>query len=281
MAPRVLILTASVGEGHDLPARMLADGLRSERSDADVVIEDGLVAMGRLITTFSESGPRVVFFHPALRWVWDLTFVLLVRFAPLRALTQRALVRIGGPGILALIERVQPDVVVSVYPHTTEVLGRLRRTGRLHVPAVGVVTDLSAMRFWSARGIDLHEITHPESIAEIRRVAGGETRIEPVRGLTAPEFYEARDRAEARADVGVPADGKLVVVSGGGWGVGDILGAAEAALELGEVGHVACLCGRNDRLIAQVRGRFEGNPRVHPVGFTDHMSDWLSAAGAL
>ncbi|MHB8643165.1 MAG: MGDG synthase family glycosyltransferase [Gaiellaceae bacterium] len=281
MAPRVLILTASVGEGHDLPARMLADGLRRERPDADVVIEDGLAAMGRFVTAVSESAPGVVFFHPALRWVWDLTFVLLVRFAPLRALTQRSLVRIGGPGLLALIEREQPDVVVSVYPHTTEVLGRLRRTGRLHVPAVGVVTDLSAMRYWSARGIDLHEITHPESIPEIRRVAGDETRIEPVRGLTAEAFYEPRGRDEARAAVGVPADGKLVLVSGGGWGVGDIVGAAETALELGDVGHVVCLCGRNDTLLAQVRERFDGNVRVRAVGFTDQMSDWLAAADAL
>ena len=281
MAPRVLILTASVGEGHDLPARMLADGLRLERPDVDVVIEDGLAALGGLITAFSESAPRVVFFHPTLRWLWDLTFVLLVRFAPLRILTQRALVRVGGAGLLALIERVHPDVVVSGYPQTTEVLGRLRRAGRLHVPAVGVVTDLSAMRFWSARGIDLHEITHPESIPEIRRVAGNETRIEPVRGLTAPEFYEPRDRGEARAAVGVPPDGKLVVVSGGGWGVGDIVGAAETALELGEVGHVVCLCGHNDSLLEQVRRRFDGNARVRAVGFTERMSDWLAAADAL
>jgi len=30
-APRVLILSASIGEGHDLPARVIADGLRALR----------------------------------------------------------------------------------------------------------------------------------------------------------------------------------------------------------------------------------------------------------
>ena len=45
-APRVLILSASIGEGHDLPARVIADGLRGERPGVHVRIEDGLLAMG-------------------------------------------------------------------------------------------------------------------------------------------------------------------------------------------------------------------------------------------
>ena len=55
MPPRVLIVTASVGEGHDLPARTLSAQLSDERPGVEVVTEDGLVAMGRLITAFSES----------------------------------------------------------------------------------------------------------------------------------------------------------------------------------------------------------------------------------
>src|SRR5207249_5484193 len=70
--PRVLIVTASVGEGHDLPARTLSAQLSDERPGVEVVTEDGLVAMGRLITAFSESGARLVFFR--VLWLWDLTF---------------------------------------------------------------------------------------------------------------------------------------------------------------------------------------------------------------
>ena len=60
---RVLILTASVGEGHDLPARTLADQLREESPDAEVVIEDGLRAMGRGFVLINEEAAGVVFFR--------------------------------------------------------------------------------------------------------------------------------------------------------------------------------------------------------------------------
>ena len=118
---RVLILTASVGEGHDLPARTLADQLRIEAPEVDVVVEDGLQAMGKTFVLLNERAPRVVFYR--FRWIWDAAFWLFVRFAPTRRLTQAGVRAAGSRGVLRLVRRVDPDVVVSVYPMTTEVLG--------------------------------------------------------------------------------------------------------------------------------------------------------------
>src|SRR3982074_2728370 len=60
---RVLIVTASVGEGHDLPARTLADQLREECPGIEVVTEDGLQVMGRIFVLVNERAPGVVFFR--------------------------------------------------------------------------------------------------------------------------------------------------------------------------------------------------------------------------
>ena len=274
---RVLILTASVGEGHDLPAQTLADQLRAEAPEADVVIEDGLRAMGRFFVLVNERAPGVVFFR--FRWLWDAAFWLGVGLAPTRRLTQRAVRLFGSRGVERLIRRVEPDVVVSVYPMTTEVLGGLRRAGRLHVPVVAAITDLAMMHYWAAPGVDLHLVTHPESVEEVREVAG-DGPVEVVRGLTRPEFELPRDRAEARAALGLSPTGHVVLVSGGGWGVGDLETAVDSALAL-DVETVACLCGRNDTLRARLARRYDGVERVRLVGFTDQMSDWLAAGDAL
>lgn len=279
MAVRVLILTASVGEGHDLPARTLAAQLRAERAETKVVIEDGLAAMGRLFVAINERAPRVIFYR--LLWVFDLSFWLFARFAPTRRGAQLLLALVAGPRLSRLVDRVKPDVVVSVYPVTTEVLGWLRRRGRLDVPACAAITDLAAMRYWAARGIDLHLVTHPESISEVRQVAGRKTAVHCVHGLTAPEFVEPREQADARRALSLPPAGKIVLVSGGGWGVGDLESAAQTALATDGVAGVACLCGRNDELRRRLEHRYGANPHVRVVGFTDRMGDWLAAADAL
>jgi UDP-N-acetylglucosamine:LPS N-acetylglucosamine transferase len=276
---RVLILTASVGEGHDLPARTLASQLRAESPEVEVAIEDGLRAMGRAFVLINERAPSVVFHR--FQWLWDAAFLVFVKFRPTRRLTQALVRRVGSGGVLRLVESIRPDVVVSVYPMTTEVLGGLRRRGQLDVPVVAAITDLAMMHYWAAPGIDLHIVTHPESIDEVRAIAGADAMVEAVHGLTRPEFGRPCDRSDARRTLELPADGKVVLVSGGGWGVGDLDGAIDTALADADVELVACLCGRNEVLRTRLAERYAAEPRVRLVGFTDQMSEWLGAADAL
>jgi UDP-N-acetylglucosamine:LPS N-acetylglucosamine transferase len=276
---RVLILTASIGEGHDLPARTLAAQLREECPGVEVVTEDGLQVMGKAFVLLNERASGVVFFR--FRWLWDAAFWLCVALGPTRRLTQRLVRALGSRGMLELIERVRPDVIVSVYPLTTEVLGSLRRRGKVGIPVVAGITDLAAMHYWAAPGVDLHLLTHPESEEEVRRVAGDGTQVRAVHGLTRPEFSQPCDQSEARAALGLPAQGKVVLVSGGGWGVGDLESAIGTALALDDVEVIACLCGRNDALHERLAGRYGGEERVRLVGFTEQMSEWLAAANAL
>ncbi len=276
---RVLILTASVGEGHDLPARTLAAQLRAEQKEVEIAIEDCLAAMGRTVAAFSEGAPRIVFYR--FEWLWDVGFWLFAGPAPTRELTQRLITRFGSPGLLRLIARHDPDVIVSVYPNVTEVLGRLKRSGRLRVPVVAAITDLAAMHYWASKGIDVHLVTHHESIDEVRAIVGSDAPVHCVHGFTLPDFHEPRAQLDARRELGLPETGKIVLVSGGGWGVGDVQGAVEEALAVDDVAQVVCLCGRNDGLREQLATRFEGADRVRVEGFTDRMPDWMAAGDAL
>jgi processive 1,2-diacylglycerol beta-glucosyltransferase len=101
-----------------------------------------------------------------------------------------------------------------------------------------------------------------------------------VRGLTDARFYEPRDQAEARRDLALPAEGLVVLVSGGGWAVGDLAGAAEEALRV-PGSTVVCLCGRNSELRAELAQRFSSEPRVVVEGFSEGMPDWFAAADVL
>ncbi|MEA2185042.1 MAG: processive 1,2-diacylglycerol beta-glucosyltransferase [Solirubrobacteraceae bacterium] len=276
-APRVLILSASIGEGHDLPARVLADGLALERPDVHVRIEDGLLEMGWPIDRVVMGGSR--FDSRAANVFYDIEYWCFTYAPPVRGLGGWLLDVLGGRGLLRLIEQERPDVIVSTYPGVTESLGRMRRRGALAVPVASAITDLAALRYWAHPGVDLHLITHRESTAEVRSIAP-DSRIAWTNGLTSPEFLTPRDPTEARADLGLPPDGPIVAVSGGGWAVGDLAGAAEVALRVPDA-TVVCLCGRNDELRERLERDFAGEPRLRAIGFTDRMGDWLAAADAL
>ncbi|HSO97716.1 MAG TPA: hypothetical protein VLP43_02105, partial [Solirubrobacteraceae bacterium] len=168
---------------------------------------------------------------------------------------------------------------VSTYPGVTAVLGELRRRGRLRVPCYSSITDLAGLHFWAHPGIDRHFITHPESAAEVEQIAGRES-VKWAKPPTSTGFLAARTRADARRELALPGGATVIAVSGGGWGVGDLLGATAAALEVPEA-IVLCLCGRNDKLRERIARRFGDEPRLRLMGFTDRMSDILTASDAL
>jgi UDP-N-acetylglucosamine:LPS N-acetylglucosamine transferase len=257
---RVLVFTASIGEGHDLPARELAAGLR-ERG-AEVTVADTLKAMGPLIERIVVGGSNALLF--------ELSYLLAVRVGFTRRLQERLGMLLGGRGLRRLIATERPDVIVSTYPGVLPLLARMD----LGVPLVSAITDLTALAPWVHPEFGLHLITQAESVAEVRRLAP-RSRVAHVRGLTRAEFEHPVDRAQARASLGLPEDAPIVVVSGGGWAVGDLAGAARAAVEAGA--HTVVLCGRD----AQLRARLGALDGVDAWGFIDRMGDLLAAADVL
>jgi processive 1,2-diacylglycerol beta-glucosyltransferase len=275
--PAVLVLSAAIGEGHDLPARVLVADVAERAPGARTEIVDSLDLLRpslRRMALQAAGGDG-----PVAEWMFDVNHWLIDGFRPTRLLTSRLIRAASIRRLEALIAQWKPDVVVATYPGASEVLGQLRSEGRLGVPVASAITDLASLRYWAHPGVDLHMVTHPESEPEVRAIAPG-ARVEAVRGLNLPAFLEPRDRARARRRLGLPAQGPVVLVSGGGWAVGDLEGAAAAALAV-EGATVVALAGRNDDARRRLEARFRGEGRVRVLGFTDDLPDLMAAADAL
>ncbi|HEY2718243.1 MAG TPA: glycosyltransferase [Solirubrobacteraceae bacterium] len=275
---RVLILSADVGEGHAAAARALAAQLKNAPEPTEVTVIDGLAAMGRLLKPVVEDGYRVQLrFIP---WTYTLVYGLLNHVAPVRAIATRLLRLFGSRPLARTIAEHDPDVVVSTYPAVTVVLARLRRTGEVKCPTVATITDLTGLFFWAQPGIDMHMVMYGESLSSVERIAGRDS-VKLVQPLISDEFLEERCPRQARRTLGLPEDGRMVVVSGGGWGVGDVLGAVREFIRVPEASSIVVLAGRNEQLAEKLRRTFATESRVHVYEFTDKMPELLAAADVL
>jgi UDP-N-acetylglucosamine:LPS N-acetylglucosamine transferase len=72
----------------------------------------------------------------------------------------------------------------------------------------------------------------------------------------------------------------LVVVSGGGWGIGDLRGAIEGALGV-DLAQVIVVCGENELATRRLSDHYSSHPRVRVLGYTHAMADLLGAANVL
>ncbi len=274
----VLILSADVGEGHAAAARALARQIEDSDQPARVTVIDGLAAMGRLLQPVVEDGYRVQLrFIP---WTYTLVYGLLEHVAPIRWAARQLLCLFGSRPLARRIAEHDPDVVVSTYPAVTVVLARLRRTRAVACPAVATITDLTGLFFWAQPGIDMHLVMYGESMSPVERIAGvGSAQL--VSPLISAEFSEPRCPVQARRGLHLPEQGRMVVVSGGGWGVGDLTGAVHELMDMPEVGAIVCLAGRNEQLREQLDRELAGQETVRVYGFTDEMPRLLAAADVL
>ena len=274
----MLILTADIGEGHDLPARIIKADLEEEVPEAEVEIANGLEAMGKISAAVLRNGSKVTFRW--MPWLFDIQYWLITKFAPTRWLFHHLGYLLGARGLLRLIDEHDPDVVISTYPGVTAVLGMLRENRRLDDP--GAVGDHRPRRAALLGPSRASTSTTSPTRSRSRRSRGwsARARVEWVRPPISRDFLMPRTRRDAREALDVPAHARIVLVSGGGWGIGDLEGAIDSALSDDDT-LVVCITGRNEVAREKLEQRFGGNEQVRILGFTEQMSDWMAAADAM
>ncbi|WP_405880457.1 glycosyltransferase [Streptomyces sp. NBC_01136] len=166
--------------------------------------------------------------------------------------------------------------VVSTYPGASQVLGALRLSGRLAIPALTYLTDFSVHSLWVAPGIDAHLAAHAIPAAQAHEQgAAGVTVTGP---MTDPRFTPAdeNERRAARTRFGLPQDTPLALLVAGSWGVGPVREAAAEILDTG-VALPVVVCGRNHALAERLRA--DGIAHVH--GWVDDMPGLMHACDVL
>ena len=269
-AERVVIVSASVGAGHDgaaaeLERRLVAAGLAVDRFDLLDVLP---ARLGRLVR---DGYHRLLVRAP---WAYQRIY----------SSTERA----GGGGPLAktllrsaetrLLRALPVDTgaVVSTYPGASRVLGSLRLDGRLTVPVLTYLTDFSVHPLWVADGVDIHLALHAVPAVQARAVGARDVRV--CGPVADPRFHpvDATERAAARARFGLPPTAPLALLVAGSWGVGPV---RQVARDLRDCGAAVPLvvCGRNEALAEQLRA--DGIEHVH--GWVDDMPGLMHASDVL
>ncbi|MDX2079153.1 MAG: hypothetical protein SFU53_00055 [Terrimicrobiaceae bacterium] len=136
---RILILTASMGEGHNTAARNIASAIVDEMPDrTDVLVADPYTRTNPMINRLMQSGyAMAINRYPR---AWKLVFQLLSR---------RGVVEGMGPilveltaAVRGLIRDFQPHVIASTYPVFSFLIAKIRKSDpAMATPFFTVITD--------------------------------------------------------------------------------------------------------------------------------------------
>jgi len=269
--PRVLIVSARLGGGHDGAAKAIAG--RLVKAGTDVRIVDFLDAAPRLGRIFETVFRVEVERAP---WAYRLEFELWSHVRLLTRLARRVFRAAFARHLVEWIDEADPDVILATHPFPAQLLGELRR--RDHAAVRGrhlatFLTDFSVHPMWVHPAIDVHFAVSDSAALEATRrahLAGPVVRVGP---FVDERFFDLPPRTVARARLGLAKDATVALVVGGSWGVGKLLQTAEALAREPDITPVL-LCGRNEELLARAR-TLAG---VRAVGWTTDVDWWLAAS---
>lgn len=289
----VLVVSASMGAGHDgaareLAAKLVADGHKVEVKD----LLDA--APARIGGTLRRGYQLELRYAPG---AYDATYRFWYRAPWLRGPLASLVCLLAGRRLLAWVARSDADVVVSTYPLATLCLGRLRAAGRLAVPVVNFITDFGVHPLWVHPGVDLNLAVHETPAATAEHLSGRPAlACGPVVSARfgtgavsgahlAHAFPEptgaASERRRRRDEWGLGEDQLAVLVVAGSWGVGDIDDTFESLASADGVVPVV-VCGRDASLEAHLHAlaqRWRPSPVV--IGWSDQMPALMGACDVL
>lgn len=171
MKPKILILTASFGDGHNSAARNLAEAL-GER--AEVLVADPCDLGNPRINRLLCRAYREVTTYAPLLWAWIYRSTDKQDFSrplPFIAKTESA--------VEQLLHNFRPDLVVNTYPLYPYIVGRLCEGGP-PLPVVTVITDsIEVNAAWSRSPSDHFLITddHTRENLLTRKIAPDKVHV--------------------------------------------------------------------------------------------------------
>jgi processive 1,2-diacylglycerol beta-glucosyltransferase len=264
MDPRILVLTAGYGEGHNAAARALA-----------AAFDEDAPGTARVVDVFALTCPRLNSFV-------QRAYLAAINGAP--RLWRRVYGWMDRPGFMtgvirvlgaqsrmleSVIARERPGAVCSTYPAYAALLQKLAREGRFRAPHFNVVTDsISINSIWWRPGCDGWFVPNEDS-AEVMRAAGVDPGRIHVTGFPVTAFFRMNERTVSRPRLSEGAAPRVLYIVNSGTQNAE----ATARLLLAEEGwEVTCTVGRDEPLRRRLTaGAGARRLRAEILGWTDQI----------
>ncbi|MDQ3089219.1 MAG: glycosyltransferase [Acidobacteriota bacterium] len=280
MFKKILILSASVGAGHLRAADALEKAFKKLDAAAEVKNIDVLNYTNPLFRRlYGKAYLDMVNTMPeVLGWMYDSLD------KPWQNEKRRlALDRLNTQPFIKLLKTEKPDIAVCTHFLPAEIISWLKSKDKISCPQAIVVTDFDAHALWLCHHYERYFVALEETRVHLEKLGIAAEKIS-VSGIPIDSiFAEQKDKMAMREKYGLEKDKPVILVSAGGFGVGNIEHLLQALSEMKTPAQVLALCGRNEDLktnLEKLVAEKLNNQTItfKSISYTTAMDELMSAA---
>jgi UDP-N-acetylglucosamine:LPS N-acetylglucosamine transferase len=279
---KILIFTMEVGSGHRMPALSVQAAIAARHPHITTKLINVATDLG--VPSFERNLVAQWHFFLDHPFLFDVVYAATRRRFRLVRAFDTIVSRPIAPGLIALLEKEEPDLVFCTHCTAANIIGRLKERGRCSVPTVELISDgFDAHAMWFAGPSDHYVFCDQDRVHHL--LAAG-VRREQVRIAGFPlrkEFSRKPVDSRGRREHPKRTQARLsVLLAFGGEGRGRAERQVRTILDADLDLDLVVICGKNDHLRARLSRlaaeQGQGRTRLIAHGFVDDIRGHLAAA---
>lgn len=281
---RILILSASFGEGHRQAANAIKESFALKHPEIEIEVVDYIHQVNPMWNRFAQFVYIQGIKHAPK--VYGYFYKQINRIPPSSPYHRRINLFgaiIGRNKLLSYIKHFDPQVVIHTFPTSAGAMMELKREHHLNIPSVTVITDYILHRQWIHESTDLYFVGSREVRDQLLQEGVSEHKIKITGIPIRQEFFKPRNSNQINLELGLDPNVPTVLVSGGAYGVsGHMINLCKRLFESKDKVQVIVVCGRNKRLYDHIQElAVDAKNKVLIFGFTNRMADLMAVSDVM
>lgn len=272
---KVLILSLTVGNGHNACAKSLMKALQKKSVDCQFLDVYGYI-------------------NPILRESVDRAYLISTSYSPLIYSQAYRLAEKRNPGdkkIISVhrmtqglfskklshyIDEYAPDVIVCTHIFAAQIVTEIKN---IRAKSIGIITDFTIHPFWEDTKLDYYVTAHELLNNQFIKKSLPIEKCLPIGIPIDPKFSIKIDKKEARRRLCL-ADETTVLVMGGSMGFGNMDSMIKRLDNLDLDFQIITICGNNKRLKRKI-DHLRTNKILYNYGFINNVDLFMDASDCI
>lgn len=282
---KVMILSVTVGNGHNATAKAIGDMLSSK--GVEVKIIDTYKCVNKIVQKAIDKGYMFSIKH--MKEVYRQGYKFAESFGGESVLNHLNLINlmniIGASKFSEILFEFNPDVIVCTHVFAAQLVNELKKHKVIDIPTIGINTDYTILPYWENVPF-IDKIVLASSLLEYRAVKRG-IKKECILSYgipVNPKFNKSISKETACKELGLDFLKPIVLLMGGGLGLGKYLKTIKKVCKLNLDMQLLVVCGSNKEQYAEIEKyltKYRGNVKINLYGFVDNVDIMMSASDCI
>jgi processive 1,2-diacylglycerol beta-glucosyltransferase len=251
---KILVISASVGGGHNAAAAAVELYVKKHRVKDKVVVIDGLTTVSRFLSNFIIWSYKLI-----IKWFPSL-FGVMYRVTNKKRNMGKFVFNfffMMSKGLLPEIKAYNPDVVICTHPFVMEMVSALNKSKETNIPLITILTDYAPHQTWISDEVNAYITAHSGMVKPMVAMGAKEDVIHSFGIPVADVFFMDKNITKLKDELMLKQGIKTITLMAGSFGVKDVFKVYNDILSVDIDFQIIVITGKNKKLYNKFKNKID------------------------